>query len=189
MKILLAEQFRNVSYSLSLILSKQGEVDVVYDGAQALERLTNGPYDLLITEIDIPRVSGETLVKLAASRGIKVKTIGILPFSEVTEKDLSDGYGMDALIPKPFAAGDLSDLVKDLSEENEEDERFSFVQRRLLRRLQSDSSLSVGQLRKTLPETFGSIYALVRSINSKLETTGEKRRIIFDDSGYKVVNV
>ena len=92
MKILIAEQFRSVSLSLQLLLERHGmETEIANDGIQALESLSIGNYDLLIAEIDLPRIDGETLVRLASRRGITVKTIGILPRSEVTENDLTSG--------------------------------------------------------------------------------------------------
>lgn len=191
MKILIAEQSRSVSFSLQLLLERYGlEAEIANDGIQALESLSIGNYDLLITEIDLPRIGGETLVRLASQRGITVKTIGILPRSEVTENDLTGGYGMDALIPKPFSSSDLISLIAALADDTKDVyPSFSFYQRKLVNGLDAGKSLSVRQMRKMIPDSFGSIHAFVRSINSKLQTAGENRRIVSDANGYKVVNV
>lgn len=191
MKILIAEPVRTVSFSLQLLLSRRGmEADTVFDGVQALERLTNGDYDLLISETDLPRINGETLVRLASQRGVTVKTIGILPRSEVAERDLVSGYGMDALLPKPFSVIDLIALIEELErEEKEAYPKLLFHQRHLMNRLNREKTLSVGQVKDMLPETFGSVHAFVRSTNARLEKAGEKRRIVSDADGYKVVNV
>ncbi len=191
MKILIAEQSRSVSFSLQLLLERYGlEAEIANDGIQALESLSIGNYDLLITEIDLPRIGGETLVRLASQRGITVKTIGILPRSEVTENDLTGGYGMDALIPKPFSSSDLISLIAALADDTKDVyPSFSFYQRKLVNGLDAGKSLSVRQMRKMIPDSFGSIHAFVRSINSKLQIAGENRRIVSDANGYKVVNV
>lgn len=191
MKILIAEQFRSVSLSLQLLLERHGmETEIANDGIQALESLSIGNYDLLIAEIDLPRIDGETLVRLASRRGITVKTIGILPRSEVTENDLTGGYGMDVLIPKPFSSSDLISLIAAMADDTKDVyPSFSFYQRKLVNGFDKENSLSVRQMRDIIPDSFGSICAFVRSINSKLQKAGENRRIVFDANGYKVVNV
>lgn len=116
MKILLAEQSRAVSFALGRLLEAKGyEVESVYDGVQALERLQKDPFDLLIVETDLPRIDGRALVKSAKMRAVKIPTIGILPASEVTRKDLAESEGIDALLPKPYFAKELLSLINALA--------------------------------------------------------------------------
>lgn len=116
MKILLAEQSRVVSFALGRLLGEKGyEVESVYDGVQALDRMQNDSFDLLIVEIDLPRIDGRALVKSAKSRGVHVPTIGILPTSEVTKEDLAESEGPDALLPKPYFAKELLSLINTLA--------------------------------------------------------------------------
>lgn len=116
MKILLAEQSRAVSFALGRLLGEKGyEVESAYDGVQALERLQNEFFDLLIVETDLPRIGGQALVKSAKIRGVHVPTIGILPTSEVTKEDLAESEGMNALLPKPYFAKELLSLINALT--------------------------------------------------------------------------
>ena len=113
MKILLAEQSRAVSFALRRLLEGKGHsVETAYDGVQALERLQNDTFDLLIAETDLPRINGRSLARTAKIRGIKVPTIGILPTSEVTKEDLAESEGMDALLPKPYFAKELLSMIE-----------------------------------------------------------------------------
>ena len=113
MKILLAEQSRAVSFALERLLAGRGyEVESVYDGIQALERLQNDSFDLLIVETDLPRIDGRRLVRCLLTRDVKIPTIGILPTSEVRGSDVAESEGMDALLPKPYSAEEFLSLVK-----------------------------------------------------------------------------
>ncbi len=62
-KILLAEDDRSLSRSLDTWLTLEGfEVVTVYNGEEALNKLLKEPYDLLITDIAMPRLNGVDLI-------------------------------------------------------------------------------------------------------------------------------
>ena len=191
MKILLAEQYRSIATSLQILFTEYGiEADAANDGVQALERLENKSYDLLIAETQLPRIDGATLVNLAKQRGVSIKAIGILPQSEINEKDLSDGYGMDALIPKPFSAQKLIALVEALIDEKPVDyENLLFQQRKLMAGLKKESVLSGDRIKEFVPDDAGSVLAFVRATNVRLSKIGEKQKIVYSENGYKVVSV
>jgi len=58
-KILVAEDEKPLAKVLSLKLTKAGfEVEVVHDGKEALDKITNGKFDLIILDLVMPGVSG-----------------------------------------------------------------------------------------------------------------------------------
>jgi DNA-binding response OmpR family regulator len=62
-KILVAEDDRGLSYSLDTWLTLEGfEVITVYNGDEALNAIKRNHYDLLITDIAMPRVNGVELI-------------------------------------------------------------------------------------------------------------------------------
>lgn len=62
-KILLAEDDRNLSHSMDTWLTLEGfEVVTVYNGEEALKKLLKEQYDLLITDIAMPRLNGINLI-------------------------------------------------------------------------------------------------------------------------------
>ena len=191
MKILLAEQSRAVSLALRRLLEGKGyEVESVFDGVQALERLQNDTFDLLIVETDLPRIDGPALMQCATTRDVKVPTIGILPSSEVTKEDLSHQNGMEALLPKPYPAEALLSLVEMLSrEERTEESELSFWQRKLLTVLSEGRTVSYEELLRILPELFGTIHAFLSSTDEILARNGSGKRIISAGSGYKVAAI
>ncbi len=91
MKILIAEQSRNMADSISSILSSIGyEVDVCYDGVQAFNRAAEKAYDIVITEMSLPRINGYELIGLFKKQEIKASIIGILDSSTISEQELKN---------------------------------------------------------------------------------------------------
>jgi len=62
-RILLAEDDRNLSRSIDILLTLEGyEVITVHHGEEALNKLLQQKFDLLITDIVMPHLSGVELV-------------------------------------------------------------------------------------------------------------------------------
>lgn len=62
-RILLAEDDRSLSRSMDTWLTLEGfQVVTVYNGEEALYKLTEQEYDLLITDIAMPRLNGVDLI-------------------------------------------------------------------------------------------------------------------------------
>jgi DNA-binding response OmpR family regulator len=62
-KILVAEDDRGLSYSLDTWLTLEGfEVITVYNGDEALNAIKRNHYDLVITDIAMPRLNGVELI-------------------------------------------------------------------------------------------------------------------------------
>lgn len=62
-RILLAEDDRGLSRSMDTWLTLEGfQVVTVFNGEEALNKLSNQKYDLLITDIAMPRLNGVELI-------------------------------------------------------------------------------------------------------------------------------
>ncbi len=62
-KILLAEDDRHLSRSIDTLLTLEGyQVVTVYNGDEALNKVLQQRYDLLITDIAMPRLNGMELI-------------------------------------------------------------------------------------------------------------------------------
>jgi CheY-like chemotaxis protein len=76
MKILLADDDQSLRRVLQFKLKKHGhEVTAVDDGAKALERLSAGQWDLLISDVKMPNVDGIELLEqsMRLQPGLKVR--------------------------------------------------------------------------------------------------------------------
>jgi CheY-like chemotaxis protein len=90
-------------------------VDFAADGETGWEILSAAPYDLLITDHNMPRLSGLNLVRRlrAASQNLPVIMVsGNLPWDE---PDLQWMLRPGAILQKPFSFADLLAKVEDLT--------------------------------------------------------------------------
>jgi DNA-binding response OmpR family regulator len=95
------------------VLIRHGyEVDAAADGAAAWEALNAGNYDLLITDNNMPRLTGVELVKKLRAARMALPVIlatGKLPTEALAQ---TPSLQLAAMLPKPFAVDELLDTVK-----------------------------------------------------------------------------
>ncbi len=74
--ILLAEYEKNLRLSISMILRSAGyEVTVSANGQEALDSMSNNDYDLLITDIEMPKLNGLELIHALRSKSYDIPII------------------------------------------------------------------------------------------------------------------
>jgi two-component system, chemotaxis family, chemotaxis protein CheY len=74
------------------------------DGADALERLRSGPVDVILTDINMPRVNGEQLLCLMQQEDLLRSTPVIVVSTDATEHRIQKmlALGAKGYITKPF---------------------------------------------------------------------------------------
>ena len=80
------------------------EVTEAKSGFEAMRLLPRGPYDLIITDINMPDVNGLELIHFIR-RSEQYRTTPLVIIStQATERDVERGrkLGADAYVPKPF---------------------------------------------------------------------------------------
>lgn len=91
-KILLAEDDRELRQLFQRVLTKNGYTAVgVSNGLEALEALEGGYFDLLISDIMMPKMDGYTLVRTIRDEGMN------MPVLMITAKDAFDDMRMGFL--------------------------------------------------------------------------------------------
>jgi CheY-like chemotaxis protein len=81
--------------------NETNSVRTAADGLEALEMLEANPFDLLITDVNMPRMDGITLVRQLVQSGRKLPAIIIVSgFGNVDERELF-GLGVEAFLEKP----------------------------------------------------------------------------------------
>jgi chemosensory pili system protein ChpA (sensor histidine kinase/response regulator) len=80
-RILVADDSRSVREAVTMILAQAGyRVDAVPDGWEAWEALQEGAYDLLVTDLEMPRLAGyELIAKLR--RDTELRSLPVLVIS------------------------------------------------------------------------------------------------------------
>ncbi len=83
------------------------EIDGIEDGLDALDKIYENSYDILLLDVKVPQMSGFDLLKELRSRDISTPAIFITSLNSID--DLSEGYesGCDDYIRKPFALKEL----------------------------------------------------------------------------------
>ena len=88
------------------------EVNTAADGQAGWEEIQTGRYHLLITEIDLPRVTGVGLVKKLCAARIPTPVIMSTVILPIWEFDLLPWMQAVTILRKPYSIGKLLGLVK-----------------------------------------------------------------------------
>lgn len=82
-------------------------VDVVYDGADALERVGVNDYDVIVLDRDLPTVSGDIVCTSLTEAGSDARILMLTAAAAVAERVAGLGLGADDYLTKPFAFAEL----------------------------------------------------------------------------------
>ena len=111
-RILVVDDESTIRMLLTAVLTNSGyHVESAEDGAVAWEALQAKPYDLLITDHNMPKISGVELVKNMRSARMALPVVmvtGIVPEYELAQ---NPSLHLAATLSKPFALADLLDSV------------------------------------------------------------------------------
>lgn len=112
-RILVVDDDNYVRQLSAKVLVRSGyQVDVAEDGNAGWEALQAKRYDLLITDNNMPKVSGVELVKKLRTKGVTLPVIlasGTIPAEELKRHPWLQ---LSATLPKPFTIGELLGTVK-----------------------------------------------------------------------------
>ena len=98
---------------LSEVLGDKYDVSLASDGDEAIEQIKKRRFDLIITDLKMPRLPGEEVVKFAQQRDPTSKVIVISGFSSLYTVSQSINNGACAFIAKPFSIKELIQTVAD----------------------------------------------------------------------------
>lgn len=189
-KLLLVEDERMLAEILSDTLSDRGfEVQLASDGEQALLRVHELPFDVVVTDVMMPRMDGFTLVKRLRSEGYRMPVL-FLTARSATE-DVVGGFeaGGNDFLRKPFAIDELivrvRALVGRVAREQEPEGPYhlgSLVFYREQHRLET-----IGGKRITLSAREGEVLVrLCRQMNRTVEASVILRELWGDDNFFNL---
>jgi CheY-like chemotaxis protein len=117
-KILVAEDDELIRWSLERFLETAGySVDIVANGKEAIQRLEEYNYDIVVTDLNMPEVNGVELLK--RMREMKIFPPVIVISAYLSEYRLEEDLYRDAFIRcinKPFQMEDILNVVKEAVE-------------------------------------------------------------------------
>ena len=116
MKILLAEDEQQLSRVLETAMTHEGyQVDVAFDGQEAVDLAKENAYDLMILDIMMPVKTGIEALKEIRQTGNTTHVIMLTAMSEVDDKVTGLDAGADDYLTKPFSLKELLARLRSMS--------------------------------------------------------------------------
>ena len=111
-KILVVDDEKLIVKGLKFSLEQDGmEVDTAYDGEEALGKVKNGSYDLILLDIMLPKLSGYEVCQ-SIREFSDVPIIMLTAKGDVMDKILGLDYGADDYMSKPFNVLEVKARIK-----------------------------------------------------------------------------
>jgi len=111
-RILVADDDPHMQQAIKACLSRGNySFTIVSNGLAALEQLEHDSFDLVITDQQMPQMSGLELLNTLQKRSIETPVIMITAYGTITQAVEAMQYGAADFIAKPFSAGDLERIV------------------------------------------------------------------------------
>lgn len=119
MKILLAEDDQAFQRVCKITLERDGhEVDVAGNGEEAVEKWRQGAYDLVLMDLQMPRMGGitaaEAIRREEGSKGGRVPIVGLTAFKDSDTLRRCGHAGMDDVLTKPLRLESLAITLEEL---------------------------------------------------------------------------
>ncbi|MFR0613035.1 response regulator transcription factor [Lactobacillus porci] len=108
MRILLAEDEAQLNRVVTVAMQKSGyEVDSVFNGKEAVDKVKENAYDVIIMDIMMPVMDGLEAVKEIRAMGDKTFIVMLTAKSEIDDKVTGLDVGADDYLTKPFSLKEL----------------------------------------------------------------------------------
>jgi len=96
----------------SLVSSGAIELECLNDPTEALEHITPTSHSLIVTDINMPQMSGFDFIKLLREAGVKTPALALTTESSPQMKTEGKSVGINGWITKPFSNDKIQMAVK-----------------------------------------------------------------------------
>jgi two-component system copper resistance phosphate regulon response regulator CusR len=115
MRILIAEDDAPLASFLAKTFMAEGQLtDIAATGEEALQRLTEAAYDLLILDLNLPIIGGNQVLKRIRTNDQDLPILILTATDHVAERVACLDAGADDYLTKPFSFSELSARVRAL---------------------------------------------------------------------------
>ena len=133
MRILVIEDEKKVARFLEQGLKEEKyDVDVAFDGAEGVRCALSNSYDLIITDIMMPEMSGIEVIKEIRAAKRSVPILCLTAKTEIGEKVEGLDAGADDYLTKPFLFEELAARVRSLLRRSDMEKKTQLVSRDLV---------------------------------------------------------
>ncbi len=116
MRLLLVEDERKVASFIARSLRENSyTVDLVESGEKALEMVGQAPYDLILLDVRLPKLSGIQVCREIRDAGIETPVLMLTARNLVDQRVEGLDAGADDYLAKPFALAELQARVRALT--------------------------------------------------------------------------
>jgi two-component system, cell cycle response regulator CpdR len=111
-RIIIAEDETPIRELLARALTRDGhKITTAANGADALEKISAGDFDLLLTDIQMPVMDGIALALAAVRDNHALRVVLMTGYADQRER----AKGLDALVrevvQKPFSIGEMREII------------------------------------------------------------------------------
>lgn len=111
--ILVVEDDPSIQLGLRMNLKREGyTVEVAEDGAEGLEKLRSGQWDLCILDVMLPKLNGYEVLRTMDVEGITTPVVVLSARTEEYDKIIGLDLGAEDYITKPFSLPELLARVR-----------------------------------------------------------------------------
>lgn len=114
-KILIVDDEPLIRDALAFKLTKDGyDIDTAEDGEKAIEKVEGNKYDMIISDVMMPFISGFELLKILKERGTEAPVLMLTSLNSENAVLKAFDMGADDFMTKPFSPNELSVRIKKL---------------------------------------------------------------------------
>ena len=108
MRVLLVEDEERLATTIARGLRREGmAVDVVLDGAAALDKTALNSYDVVVLDRNLPKVHGDDVCRELVRRESLARILMLTAAGAIKDRVIGLDLGADDYLPKPFALDEL----------------------------------------------------------------------------------
>ncbi len=117
LRVLVVDDEAAIRLALVRHLRRRGhEVQTAGDGAEALERIAGEPFDVIVSDIRMPGMSGDRLLRVLLERGAEdaVRRLVFMTGDPASESVPHAVHGHDVpVVPKPFTLAEITRAIEE----------------------------------------------------------------------------
>ena len=112
-KILVVDNEKTVCDSIKKILSRKGySVDNTLNADEAVDKIKNNSYDLLITDLMMPNISGMELLRIVKEHYPELEVVVVTGYASIDTAVEATKLGAADYLPKPFTPAELTEITR-----------------------------------------------------------------------------
>ncbi len=112
-KILVVDDEEIVCHSIKKILSRKGyTVENALDVESAVQKISNTSYDLVITDLMMPKTNGMELLQIIRDHYPELEVVMITGYASIESAVKATKLGASSYLPKPFTPDELTEITE-----------------------------------------------------------------------------